>query len=374
MKANRYPESTIRTYTGMITTFLRFISPKEAEECTSEDLVRIVDEYILPNGLSYSFQNQMVSAVKKFYGKIYKSVIDPGEISRPKPQHRLPNILSKEEVKRILDSVVNEKHRTMLSLVYGCGLRRSEVLELLPSDIDKDRRLMHIRQSKGFKDRIVPLTDKLLQMLDLYLLHYKPVKYLFEGQYRGRKYSPESLEKAFRNGYEKACITKKDITLHGLRHSFATHLLEVGTDLRYIYYTALAPKETRSLPAIFFTGEKDLEARNDIIKGLFSLNRRAGALWMYAPEPDVAHEFVKSKKLSITFFNEVIPLRLKSNLTENNTYTLIDLKESDGLLGDHKNQLVTPVTELKNFSYPVSWLPGKKTAEAWIVFISKNKK
>lgn len=141
-----------------------------------------------------------------------------------------------------------------------------------------------------------------------------------------------------------------------------------------IYYTALAPKETRSLPAIFFTGEKDLEARNDIIKGLFSLNRRAGALWIYAPEPDVAHEFVKSKELSITFFNEVIPLRLKSNLTENNTYTLIDLKESDGLLGDHKNQLVTPVTELKNFSYPVSWLPGKKTAEAWIIFISKNKK
>jgi len=234
MESNRYPESTIRTYTGMITTFLRFINPKEAEEFTSEDLVRIVDEYILPNNLSRSFQNQMISAIKKFYGKIYKSVIDPGEISRPRPQHRLPNVLSKEEVKRILDSVVNEKHRTMLSLVYGCGLRRSEVLELLPSDIDKDRRLMHIRQSKGFKDRIVPLTDKLLQMLDLYLLHYKPVKYLFEGQYSGRQYSPESLEKVFRTAYEKAGIKKKDITLHGLRHSYATHLLEAGTDLRYI--------------------------------------------------------------------------------------------------------------------------------------------
>ena len=93
---------------------------------------------------------------------------------------------------------------------------------------------MHIRQSKGFKDRIVPLTDKLLQMLDLYLLHYKPVKYLFEGQYSGRQYSPESLEKVFRTSYEKADIKKKDITLHGLRHSYATHLLEAGTDLRYI--------------------------------------------------------------------------------------------------------------------------------------------
>jgi len=98
LDVNRYPESTIRTYTGMITTFLKFVSPKEAEECTSEDLVRIVDEYILPEGLSHSFQNQMVSAVKKFYGKIYRSVIDPVDISRPRPQHRLPNVLSKEEV------------------------------------------------------------------------------------------------------------------------------------------------------------------------------------------------------------------------------------------------------------------------------------
>ncbi len=234
MEANRYPESTVRTYTGMIATFLKFVSPKEAEDCTSEDLVRIVDEYILPKGLSHSFQNQMISAVKKFYGKIYKSVIDPGEISRPRPQHRLPNVLSKEEVKKILDSVINEKHRAMLSLVYGCGLRRSEVLELLPTDIDHDRKLVHIRQSKGFKDRIAPLSDKLLQMLDLYLSHYKPVKYLFEGQYSGKRYSPESLEKIFRTAYDKAGIKKKDITLHGLRHSYATHLLEAGTDLRYI--------------------------------------------------------------------------------------------------------------------------------------------
>ncbi|MBN2664950.1 MAG: tyrosine-type recombinase/integrase [Bacteroidales bacterium] len=234
MEANRYPESTVRTYAGMISTFLKFVSPKQAEECTSEDLVRIVEEYILPNGLSHSFQNQMVSAVKKFYGKIYKSVIDPGEITRPRPQHRLPNVLSKEQVKRILDSVKNEKHRVMLSLVYGCGLRRSEVLELLPSDVDRDRKLMKIRQAKGFKDRLVPLSDRLIQMLDQYIKHFKPVKYLFEGQNAGSKYSPASLEKVFRNAYEKAGIQKKDITLHGLRHSYATHLLEAGTDLRYI--------------------------------------------------------------------------------------------------------------------------------------------
>ena len=234
LEVNRYPESTVRTYTGMIITFLNFVSPKDAEECTSEDLVRIVDEYILPNGLSYSFQNQMISAVKKFYGKICRSVIDPGKLSRPRPQHKLPNVLSKGEVKRILDSVANEKHRVILSLVYGCGLRRSEVLELLPSDIDRERQLIQIRQSKGNKDRVVPLSDKLVQMVDQYILHYKPEKYLFAGQTRGSRYSPASLEKIFKAAFSKAGIKKNDITLHGLRHSYATHLLEAGTDLRYI--------------------------------------------------------------------------------------------------------------------------------------------
>jgi integrase/recombinase XerD len=95
--------------------------------------------------------------------------IDPGEITRPRPQHRLPNVLSKEEVKRILDSVINEKHRVILSLAYGCGLRRSEVLELLSSDLDRDRNLLHIRQSKGFKDRFVPLSGKLVRMVDQYI-------------------------------------------------------------------------------------------------------------------------------------------------------------------------------------------------------------
>jgi integrase/recombinase XerD len=96
MEANRYPESTIQTYTTMMVKFLRFLSPKEASECTSDDLIRVIDEYILPNGLSYSFQNQMISSVKKFYLNIYKSAIDPGKIDRPRSRHKLPNVLSKE--------------------------------------------------------------------------------------------------------------------------------------------------------------------------------------------------------------------------------------------------------------------------------------
>ena len=233
MESHRYPKTTIRTYTGMVTTYLRFISPKEASECTSDDLIRLVDEYILPEGLSYSYQNQMVSAVKKFYGKIYRSAIDPGEFTRPRPQHRLPNVLSKEEVKRILDATVNEKHRVMLSLIYACGLRRSESIDLVPGDLERDRKLLRIRQSKGFKDRVVPISEKVIQMIDLYITRFRPEKYLFEGQNPGNRYSASSLDKVFKEAKKRAGL-KKEVTLHGLRHSYATHLLESGTDLRYI--------------------------------------------------------------------------------------------------------------------------------------------
>jgi integrase/recombinase XerD len=233
MEANRYPESTVKTYTAMMATFLRFVSPKEASECNADDLVRIVDEYILPEGLSNSYQNQMISAVKKFYGELYRSVIDPGDLTRPRPQHRLPNVLSKEEVKAILNAPVNEKHRVMLSLIYACGLRRSELIELIPEDIESERGLLRIRQSKGNKDRVVPISDKTVGIIRSYISRYRPQRFVFEGQWPGKRYSASSLEKVLKNASRKAGIMK-EVSLHWLRHSYATHLLESGTDLRYI--------------------------------------------------------------------------------------------------------------------------------------------
>lgn len=233
METNRYPESTVQIYTAMMVKFLRFVSPKEAQECTSNDLIRIIEEYILPNGLSHSFQNQMISSVKKFYSHIYSSVIDPGKLTRPRPQHRLPNVLSKEEVKRILNSLTNEKHRVMLSLIYACGLRRSELLQLAPADIERSRNLLRIKQAKGFRDRIVPISDRTIEMVDTYISRYTPERYIFEGQNPGEPYSATSIEKVLKNGCAKARIGKP-VTLHWLRHSYATHLLEAGTDLRYI--------------------------------------------------------------------------------------------------------------------------------------------
>jgi integrase/recombinase XerD len=257
LEAHRYPPTTVWTYSSMMEAFLRFVSPREASEFNTDDLIRMVNEYIIPRGLSYSFQNQLISAVKKFYKEICREIIDPGSFSRPRTRHKLPNVLSKEEVKQILSAPMNEKHRVILSVIYGCGLRRSEVIMLEPRDIDRDRMLLSVRQSKGFKDRVVPISAKLVKMVDEYLKRYRPVVYVFEGQYQGTNYSATSIEKVFRMACEKAGI-KKNITLHGLRHSYATHLLEAGTDLRYIQ-ELLGHKSSKTTEIYTHVTEKSIQ-------------------------------------------------------------------------------------------------------------------
>ncbi|NLD63026.1 MAG: tyrosine-type recombinase/integrase [Bacteroidales bacterium] len=257
LEARRFPETTVRTYTMMMEAFLKFVAPREAADCNAGDLVRMVNDYILPNGLSYSYQNQLISAVKKFYREIYSDVIDPGEFTRPRVRHRLPNVLSKEEVRRILSAPMNEKHRVLLSVIYGCGLRRSEAIMLELGDIDRDRLLLIVRQSKGFKDRLVPVSPKLVEIIDTYLKRYKPATYVFEGQRQGTPYSATSVEKIFGIACIRAGI-RKEITLHGLRHSYATHLLEAGTDLRYIQ-ELLGHKSSKTTEIYTHVTEKSIQ-------------------------------------------------------------------------------------------------------------------
>lgn len=155
------------------------------------------------------------------------------KIHRPKRAKVLPNVLSKEEVKLILNAHSNIKHKMMLSLIYSCGLRCGELLALKPVDIDSNRNIVLLKNSKGKKDRIAPLSPKILEMLREYYKAYKPTTYLFEGVIPGEPYSDKSLQSVLKQALKKVGNTKP-VSLHWLRHSFATHLLESGTDLRYI--------------------------------------------------------------------------------------------------------------------------------------------
>src|SRR5690606_30332436 len=133
-------------------------------------------------------------AVKLFFQTVQSRKLDITQIHRPKKPKTLPNVLSKEEIKAILEAHGNIKHRAMLSLIYACGLRRSELLKLKPADIDSKRGVLLIKQAKGKKDRIAPISDKIIELLRQYYKAYKPTVWLFEGQKAGKQYSEKSLE------------------------------------------------------------------------------------------------------------------------------------------------------------------------------------
>lgn len=233
LRSKRYSDNTVKTYSEALKSFLTFFREKEISEIRNEDVITYNNQYILKNNFSSSYQNQIVSAIKLYFSSIREKKIDIAKIHRPRREKLLPNVLSKEEIKAILEAHSNIKHRTMLSLIYSCGLRRSELLHLKPADIDSKRNIVIIRQSKGKKDRITPLSQKILLLLREYYSIYKPSIFLFEGSKKGSRYSEHSLQNVLKQALEKSKITKP-VTLHWLRHSYATHLLESGTDLRYI--------------------------------------------------------------------------------------------------------------------------------------------
>ncbi len=229
----RYSESTINTYADALSVFLRYYGDKRVEEINNDDLIRFNTGYILANNCSASYQNQVINAVKLFFRTLEGRQLNPELIHRPKNSKLLPNVLSKEEIKMILQSAGNFKHKAMLSLIYSCGLRRGELLKLRLSDIDAKRMLVIVKQAKGRKDRIVPLSEKILAILREYVKVYAPGYWLFEGQDGQSPYDERSLQNVLKQALQRSKINKP-VTLHWLRHSYATHLLESGTDLRYI--------------------------------------------------------------------------------------------------------------------------------------------
>lgn len=232
MGQKRYSENTMNTYQSMLLLFFRFQHPKQVSTITEKDILKFNTDYIMANRFSYTYQNQAINAIKLFYRNQGSSQLIPDELERPKKSRKLPDVLSLEEVKSILGLTANLKHRTILSLLYACGLRIGEALKLQVRDIDNKRRFMHIRSAKGAKDRYVPVPQRMIALLASYLESYGPKHYLFEGQHGGM-YSAVSARQVLKRSLDKAGI-RKSITLHTLRHSHATHLLENGTDLRFI--------------------------------------------------------------------------------------------------------------------------------------------
>jgi len=232
MEQKRYSSQTIKNYIGQLIQFLTYHQPKNFKELTVEDVERYNHKVIIGNGLSVSFQKGMVGAIKLFYSTTQNAKMNLEKLQRPFTEHRLPEVLSKEEVQQVISATNNIKHKALLSLTYACGMRRGEVLNLKIKDLDSQRKLIRIAQAKGKKDRYVPFGSKLRELLAGYYKQYKPKVYLFEGQYEQR-YGERSFELVLKYCLKKTIITKK-VTLHTLRHSFATHLLEAGTDIRYI--------------------------------------------------------------------------------------------------------------------------------------------
>lgn len=234
MEQKRYSRQTTESYLNHLKQFFNYYSETDHASLTEKHVEQFNHEIIITGGLSPSYQRSMMSAIKLFYSHFNGHRMDISKLARPRKEHRLPEVLSKEEVQRIIKATNNIKHKALLSMIYSCGMRIGEALNLKLKDLDKNRKLIRIEQAKGKKDRYVPYSDKLRVLLREYYEKWepKPKEYLFEGQYGGR-YSEASAAKVLKHALA-LCRIKKRATLHTLRHSFATHLLEAGTDVRYI--------------------------------------------------------------------------------------------------------------------------------------------
>ncbi len=232
LKGIRYSERTVENYVDMVSSFLGFHAPKKTEEIVAADLEKFNYEHILKNQYSVSYQRQVVSALKLFYGRITGCAMSIHELERPKKSYRLPTVLSEQEVMDILRLTSNIKHKCILACLYSSGLRISELLNLRIKDIDVQRMQIRVVKGKGDRDRVVGLSKFFLIILRQYAEAHKPVEYLFNGE-DGGAYAAESVRKILKRACLKAGIRKK-VTPHVLRHSYATHMLENRVDLRYI--------------------------------------------------------------------------------------------------------------------------------------------
>lgn len=255
LKEKRYSIHTINSYLSHLKLFFKYCGAKDPAEISDQDLGSFMHDFIVTNKYSASFQNQAISAIKIYYEINGGREINSTGFERPRRRRSLPKVFSKEEVMQIFNATRNSKHKLILWLVYSCGLRRSEVINIRLTDLDTSRGTLHIREGKGNVDRMVPIADKIWDKIRSYLKSYKPVQYLFEGQ-KGGKYSVESVYNVFKQSLRKAGINK-EVGIHSLRHSYATHLHESGLDIRFIQ-ELLGHKSTRTTEIYTHVSRRDL--------------------------------------------------------------------------------------------------------------------
>lgn len=231
LQTKRYSDATVNTYGSLVVFFCKYLIKRNCTEMSPMIVPRFNYEFIVQPNKSIAYQNQAINAIKQYFE--YCGIpLEVGDIERPKREKKLPVVLSMDEVRRIIDGTYNLRHKTLLCLIYSGGFRLGEALQLKLCDIDSDRMLIHIKSAKGRKDRYTLLSRKALAIMREYYRVYSPKVYLFEGP-KGECYSPRSVQSVVKNAVARAGINKR-VTPHSLRHSFATHLLENGTDLRYI--------------------------------------------------------------------------------------------------------------------------------------------
>ncbi|MDF2672067.1 MAG: integrase [Clostridiales bacterium] len=232
LKLKGYSFKTKKQYRAHTNRFASFIN-KDISTVDSQEIRKYILFLLDEQQVSHTYANQAISALKFLYKEVLKKNTLIESLPRPKKEKKLPNVLSFQDVMKVLGALRNEKHRTILFLIYSAGLRVGEVVKLTAQDIDSHRMLIHIVQGKGRKDRYTVLSEIALEQLRKYYKLYKPEKWLFPGQNPKEYITVRTVERIFENACAAAKITRK-VSVHSLRHSFATHLLEGGTDLRYI--------------------------------------------------------------------------------------------------------------------------------------------
>lgn len=228
----QYSESSIKVYKKMFTVFLGKFGERNLKEVNKEDIEGFVYELIKKSHISESYQNQLINAIKAYYEHALKMAREYYDIQRPKKNTSIPNVLSQDEVLKIIQSPKNLKHRAILCTIYSSGLRISELINLRIADVHSKDGYLFIKDSKGKKDRKTILSEQLVYILRAYYKKYKPSYWLFEGQ-TGGQYSTTSIRSIFRKSVAET-NSNPWATVHTLRHSFATHCIENNVNIRHL--------------------------------------------------------------------------------------------------------------------------------------------